>query len=691
MLRDFLIVDPESIIAVTGEISPVQRSKAYPTAQIIVITPQTLDNDLFNDRIDPKSLSLVCFDEAHRATGDYAYSRIVQDLPETCQLVGFTATPGNTEEAMKEVLRNLRSEKIVVRDYDSPDVRRYMSIHRPEILWVNLPKEYEEVLRILREEVRVISNALKEAGLDVPKGPLAKRDALALQKQAIHLRQEDARHGALLVHTANLIRTLHLLDLVETQGFPQALEAIVKWTNKRRSKALDVFLDSHGIKRVFSLIQANPVPHPKLDKLAEILLKADEDSDSRTIVFSNFRSTVAFLQDEISSHYDIPCAVFVGQSTAGSSKGMTQREQIETLEAFKEGNPPILISTSVGEEGLDVGSCDLVVFYDSVPSVIRSVQRTGRGRKKESKVIRLITKGTRDASLHYATLNRQRRVQEMLADPDSLLEKKSEDQSTLDRFLQPKKVKDKGVKSHSRETMEDPSPFQKIPTSNVLVLVDNREARSIVPRALKRQPGVILETFNLPAGDYAVSDRTCIERKTAPDFVESLISPVSEGVGESRLFDEIKRLSELYERPLIIVEGTWDQARAISEEAIQGAIFAIVVGFRVPILFTKNAIETAQVIGKIAQREQKDRKKPKLSTQISGRDDEEIREILLTTIPGVNRSRAQNLLDRFGSIQEIANSNEEELRACPGIGREIAKRLLRILSDPLKTNYSEEA
>ncbi|MHA2369952.1 MAG: ERCC4 domain-containing protein, partial [Candidatus Hodarchaeales archaeon] len=282
-------------------------------------------------------------------------------------------------------------------------------------------------------------------------------------------------------------------------------------------------------------------------------------------------------------------------------------------------------------------------------------------------------------SLHYATINRQKHVQEMLANPASLFDgnvESSEEQGVLDRFIEPKKAK-KAI---------DLSFSQTVSTAEALILIDNREARSIVPRALKRQQGIKLETHNLPAGDYAVSDRTCIERKTTQDFVESLISPVSENVGESRLFDEIQRLSEAYDRPLVIIEGTWDQARAISENSIQGAIFAITIGFRVPILFAKNAMETAELIGRIAQREQRARKKPKLATQTGGRTDPEIREALLTAIPGVNRSRAQNLLNTFTSIQEIANSDEKELRTTPGIGRELAKRLSRILAGPLDTD-----
>ena len=80
------------------------------------------------------------------------------------------------------------------------------------------------------------------------------------------------------------------------------------------------------------------------------------------------------------------------------------------FEDFYHGNLNILLSTSVGEEGLDVGSCDLVVFYDSVPSIVRSVQRTGRGRKRRSEVIRLVTRGTKDAAMYYATMKREKQI-----------------------------------------------------------------------------------------------------------------------------------------------------------------------------------------------------------------------------------------------------------------------------------------
>ncbi len=667
MLRDFLAVEPETILDVTGETNPEKRTPLYQKSSIIVITPQTLENDLLNGRINPDRFSVICFDEAHRATGEYAYSRILQDIPKSCQIVGFTATPGNSEEAVREVIANLRSENIVVRYFDSPDVKDYVSIHRPEIVWVDIPNEYSEVIQVLKGEISNLAKTLKEAGLSILGGNIGKREALALQQQVLQLRKEDPSQGAFLVTTANLIRTIHLLDLVETQGFPQALDSIIKWENKKRTKALDAFFESYGIKKVFSLINANPIPHPKLQRLAKILQKAITLPESRIIVFSNYRSSIDFLNSELVEIHNIPCGKFVGQSSVGRSKGMRQKEQIEVLTAFKEGNPPILISTSVGEEGLDVGSCDLVIFYDSVPSVVRSIQRTGRGRKKQSRVVRLITKSTRDASIYYATLNREKRLRDILSHSELILEKTSDEKVTLDQFLKPDTKEDNKLLFNKK--------------SGISILVDNREARSIVPRALKREHGISIKSHHLPAGDYVVSDRTCIERKTTTDFVESLMSPISDNVGENRLFNEITRLSDSFNRPIVIIEGTWDQARAVSEEAIQGALLAIMIGFRIPIIFTNNPIETAQTITQIARREQKTRKKPLLTTKTAASTDVEIREAILTAVPGINRARAQTLLEKFNSIKNIALSDESELKSCPGIGKELAKRLVRILSD----------
>ena len=94
---------------------------------------------------------------------------------------------------------------------------------------------------------------------------------------------------------------------------------------------------------------------------------------------------------------------------------MTQKEQNHRLSDFRDGQYNILVCTSIGEEGLDIPAMDLAIFYEPVPSGIRSIQRRGRvGRQKIGKIIVLITKGTRDEAYHWAGRQKEKSMQKTL-------------------------------------------------------------------------------------------------------------------------------------------------------------------------------------------------------------------------------------------------------------------------------------
>ena len=60
----------------TGAIPPLQREPLWKASGIIVSTPQVVSKDIENGRVSLKSFSLLIFDEAHRAVGNYAYVSI---------------------------------------------------------------------------------------------------------------------------------------------------------------------------------------------------------------------------------------------------------------------------------------------------------------------------------------------------------------------------------------------------------------------------------------------------------------------------------------------------------------------------------------------------------------------------------------------------------------------------------------
>ena len=126
---------------------------------------------------------------------------------------------------------------------------------------------------------------------------------------------------------------------------------------------------------------------------------------------SSSRSTETPCRESRSASRPKGCTVgrFVGQSTRDADdRGMNQKEQGQVLTAFREGRFPILVASSVAEEGLDVPDVDLVVFFEAIPSEIRAIQRRGRtGRSSLGRVLILLTEETRDVGYQRAEVRRE--------------------------------------------------------------------------------------------------------------------------------------------------------------------------------------------------------------------------------------------------------------------------------------------
>ncbi len=207
----------------------------------------------------------------------------------------------------------------------------------------------------------------------------------------------------------------------------------------------------------------------------------------------------------------------------------------------------------------------------------------------------------------------------------------------------------------------------------VKIIVDNRELRSTVVKELY-DLGTKIETKQLPVGDFILSERVCAEKKTTKDFIQSLI--------DGRLFEQVKNLTANFEKPIIIVEGSDDvySERAIHPNAIRGAIAALAIDFRVPIIQTSCEHETALFLYMIASREQLDKK---VNISLRGEkkplSDRFLQEYIVSSLPGVGRGIAQNLLKHFKTIKAIFNADVKELKKVEKIGEKKAKRIKEII------------
>jgi len=202
------------------------------------------------------------------------------------------------------------------------------------------------------------------------------------------------------------------------------------------------------------------------------------------------------------------------------------------------------------------------------------------------------------------------------------------------------------------------------------VIVDQRERNAEILEILDRyRLDVRFETLQI--GDYVVSDRICIERKTVSDFESSLIN--------GRLFEQIKRMKENYQVPLLIIEGDTEKFR-LKRNVIIGAIVSMYIDYNIQTLISRDEEETALFIKTIATQEARDEVREPSPKTARAYSENQFKEFVIGNLPGVGPKIARALLKNFKTVKSIANANIEELMKVDKIGKKKAKRIHDILN-----------
>ncbi len=672
-LKDFLMID-NSIVVFTGEVSPGKRKEMWDNNRIIVSTPQVIENDLISKRIDLKNISLIVYDEVHRAVGNYAYvyiSEMYKKQRDDRLSLGMTASPGNDISKILEVCKNLEISNIEIRTKYDADVKPY--VHELKLIWkeVDLPKEFSYIIQLLRKALSDRLKFLKEIEV-IESSSLSlinRKKLLDIQKKI----QEELRStptppkklfGAASAQNAAL-KLYHAIELLQTQGVNAFRNYFQRLGNealsKSGSKASRDILKDANVLETLAYIKSLEIEHPKIPEIIRIVKEQfNIKKDSKIIIFTHYRDTSLYVLEKLKQFNTVRPVRFVGQAGKEEDKGLTQKEQIEIIKKFKDDVFNVLIATSVAEEGLDIPSTDLVVFYEPVPSEIRTIQRRGRtARKMPGKVIILITKGTPDVGYYWSSRRKEKLMRSELEVLRSSLSKKFEDAASFYNKMETK---------NNQKKLDEFST-----TNNFKIIVDNREYRSNVIRFLSGKK-IEIESQQLDVGDYILSSRIGVERKKVDDFLSSLI--------EGKLFLQMRKLRDAYSRPVLILEGDGLLTkRNISHNAIFGSLVSIIVDFGIPIITTKSPHETADLLYIMANREQRESNK-----EVAIRGDKwsmsipEHQQYIIEGLPNVSAILAKRLLQNFGSVKDIVNASEEELCSIQGIGKNIAAEIVKILN-----------
>ncbi len=669
----------------TGETPPEERELAWRTAAVVCSTPQVVQNDLVSGRIDLSDVTLVVFDEAHRTTGNYAYGFIAERFRRDRAgglALGITASPGANADKIRDVCTALGIEGVEARSEWDADTREYVQDVDVEWKPVAVPENLRRIAEVLREMLNEKVGALRSVGAyNLPFASRKELLATGARLQAA-VRSADAGGNAgayyqALSAQAAALKIHHALELVETQGVG-ALETYLARLATDESKAAKGILADARMVHVRDLADRKTVEHPKLRQVAVILRQQmAQKADSRVIVFTNYRDTADLLVRELTKVDGLRPVKFVGQaSRSDADKGLTQKEQVRIVEEFKAGAYNVLVATSVAEEGLDIPATDLVVFYEPVPSEIRSIQRRGRtGRKRAGRVVILVTKKTSDEAYLHASRHREKRMKKEIETLKAHFAavNASESSTAWRAHFSPS---ESGQSTLAPRVDAPPPAFATAAGAarpeRAIVVVDHREFASAVAKELARLD-VIVRPDALATGDYVVSDRIAIERKEAEDYVTSLL--------DGRLFEQARALRDAYSAPVVIVEGeNLLTARKITADAIYSSLASLVADYRVAVFQSKNAAETAAIVAALAKREQlRERRAIALRAGKGAMTDDERLRFIVEGLPGVSAVLAKRLLRQFGSVRALVDANVAALMEVDGVGEVTATEIHRVL------------
>ena len=404
----------DTAIELTGSTKRSLRDDEWNAKRIFYMTPQTFENDLLSTTCDPTDVICVVVDEAHRATGNYAYCKVIRHLMyfnPHFRVLALTATPGNSAERVQEVVNNLHISRIEIRTEDALDIQPYMHKKKEDLVRVTLSEPHEALRAAWASLILKVSEPLQKHGILQSHDPANLRafavraSAAAPFAQSI-LRQHPYLRGS--IHKmAIMAQNMQYLNEQSVRVFCDRV--MESWGPDARGKKQDKVLNTsnpafNNLMKGIERVRANSflLVHPKMRKMLQVLkthFTRDSAHATRAMVFCTFREVVHEIVDLLTNS-GIRATPFIGQaSDAKGHRGLTQKQQEQVIRTFQEGKFQVLVATSIGEEGLDIGEVDLIVCYDAVRDSVRGLQRIGRtGRIRDGRVVVLMTAGREEGN-----------------------------------------------------------------------------------------------------------------------------------------------------------------------------------------------------------------------------------------------------------------------------------------------------
>lgn len=485
-------IPPSATTMLTGGTPPGVRAEEWSTKRVFFMTPQTIINDLKTGICDPKKIVLLVIDEAHRATGGYAYVEVVKFLTRfnsSFRVLALTATPGSSIEAVQEVIDSLRISRVEIRTEESLDIRRYVHSRKVDRALFDDSEEMIMIMDLFSKSLQPVLNMVNGMNAYWSKDPMSLTPYGCTQARMKWLASNAGKNAnwgvkAMVNTIFSLLASLaHGIELLKYHGIGPFHRSVLGFRDggseqsgkggKYRKEIIESIHFQTMMTRIqMWVIEPDFVGHPKLEYLQCIILRHfveagdayGEDNVSsrstRVMIFAHYRDSAEEIAKVLKRNDPmVRPHVFVGQANSKYSDGMDQKTQLSVIKKFQEGIYNTLVATSIGEEGLDIGEVDLIICYDASASPIRMLQRMGRtGRKRAGNIVVLLMKGKEETNFTKAKDNYEKMQKEIAAG------KRFSYHEELSRRIVPKEIQpvvDKRVVEISLESSQADLPEPK--------------------------------------------------------------------------------------------------------------------------------------------------------------------------------------------------------------------------------------
>ena len=212
----------------------------------------------------------------------------------------------------------------------------------------------------------------------------------------------------------------------------------------------------------------------------------------------------------------------------------------------------------------------------------------------------------------------------------------------------------------------------------IKIYADGRERNSQILKKLSLIPDIDLEIVeNMELADYVLSRKMAGERKTAEDFLNSLV-----GDEKGKVLRQCRDIANEYDVAILFLECTLDELlsiRNIHANSIFGALQSIMEsGCKVRF--------TGSPDGTVAYLIQKAREEQEGKTTVfsphgnkTKRNLKEAQEYVASAFDGVGRVTGQKLLTTHGSLIKMFNTSLEDLQSIKGVSRPAMERFYKLL------------